>query len=865
MAERPLLVLPEPATAGRALRTPNPARPQRLTPTSQQRRLGQRLDELDAAFEARRISLQANTAGLIPEDVLVLETVGSVEDFFKAVARIEGMEFLGEVDDNDIPPDADFTLEGSSGRAATLVGKAYLVFSSQSAFQQLRRLWQLWQKGEGFPYGTTKWRDLFSQLHDIRPWSVQDRLNDTGVLSDWQSRLELGTEQIPCEIELWFRSDTQQRIKAAEQVRFHAQELGGAVLSEAVLPDIHYHALAVQLPIASVQSILDRDQRGAISLIQMGEIQFVRASGQVSGRIALEEAQPLAQSLEAPLPSPEARVALLDGLPLQAHRALAGRLRIDDPDGFETSYPAQSRLHGTAMASLIIWGDLHSLGDPIHQALYVRPILKPLEPDFNERSGEGVLIVDLIHRAVRRMFDGDGTEPPAAPQVVAINLSIGIKERPFDGTMSPLARLLDWLAWRYKILFLISAGNYFNKPVALSRPWAELRGLSIEEKQSEVLRAVLEDARHRRLLSPAESINGLTVAALHHDDDPALLRANWLNPSPLGHPSIVNAQGPGYRRSVKPEILASGGRVALSEPVPGSAVTLSFPDVDSYSPGHLVATASAIPGDLTATVATRGTSNATAMMTRTAAQLLPVLNDLGQEVRGEVLTQVPDAVWIKAMLLHGARWGGMATELLARAGPAIPSRRATEYLTHLLGFGRVENWRSLAECTPLRVTALSGGQLAKDQGAEHRFPLPPQLSGKRGLRRLVVTLAWVSPVNPRQHRWRKAQLWFESPNSKLTIGTKKHLKRSGPDWHAVQRGTVQHEVFEGQKAAAFVDGDDIVILVSCREDAIGLTGEVPYALVVTLEVAEDIGVDDIYTEIRDRVRSRLRVQERVGA
>jgi hypothetical protein len=57
-----------------------------------------------------------------------------------------------------------------------------------------------------------------------------------------------------------------------------------------------------------------------------------------------------------------------------------------------------------------------------------------------------------------------------------------------------------------------------------------------------------------------------------------------------------------------------------------------------------------------------------------------------------------------------------------------------------------------------------------------------------------------------------------------------------------------------------VDGEDVVIRVSCREDAPGLTGAVPYALAVTLEVAEGIVVD-VYTEVRDRVRQRLQVQE----
>jgi hypothetical protein len=155
------------------------------------------------------------------------------------------------------------------------------------------------------------------------------------------------------------------------------------------------------------------------------------------------------------------------------------------------------------------------------------------------------------------------------------------------------------------------------------------------------------------------------------------------------------------------------------------------------------------------------------------------------------------------------------------------------------------------------VTALSGGSLSAEAGSLHRFPLPPSLSGKQGWRSLTVTLAWFSPIHTLNERWRRAHLWFKSPDSKLKIGSKAQLERSGADYHAVQRGTLQHEVFEGEKVSAFVDGDTMTIHVSCREDAGPLTESIPYALAVTLEVDPSIG--EIYSEIRDRIEIRERV------
>lgn len=867
MAERPLLILPEPATAARAKKGGGGGGPAPLGHARQQQRLGPRLNELEAAFEAKRLAIQTTAAGLVPEDVLVLETAGTVDEFFKAASKIDGLEFLTEYDEDDIPPNDDFFVK-TKGTRKGYRGRVYLMLANQQAFRQLVNLWNTWQRGEAFQHKLTKWRDVFALLRDIRPWSIRDRLEETGVLDDWRDRLKWGHENIPCEIELWFRANEEQRAASSTAVRARVKELGGEIVSEATVPEIHYHGLAVRLPITAVQYLLDEGRRQSVALVQAEQIQFFRASGQMAGRITVDDVPPILNLPDEPLPDPEAPpvVALLDGLPLQSHRTLAGRLSVDDPDDFAADYEARFRLHGTAMASLIVWGDLHTPGEPIPQRLYVRPIMQPLsQPGWDdlppeERVSEGLLIVDLIHRAVRRMFEGEGNIPATAPNVAVINLSIGIADRPFEGTMSPLARLLDWLSWRYKVLFLVSAGNH-GRAVNLDRPWSEVSTSSADVLQQHVVKAIAADARHRRLLSPAEGMNVLTVGATHEDGDTATLRPNWVDPAASGFPSPINAQGQGYKRSVKPDVLAPGGRVALVKPMLDAATELALPRV-AYGPGQLVATPGRTAGDVSATVRNRGTSNATAIMSRAAAFLVPILAELRESESGDALDRVAESLWLKVLLVHGARWGRAGEAYQEILKTPVNSNKLAEYLTRLLGFGRVD-LDAVRECTATRVTALAGGTLAVDAGAEHRFPLPPSLSGKRGWRRLVVTLTWLTPIHPLSHRWRRAHVWFSSPQSKLSVGSNKHLERRGADWQAVQRGTVQHEVFEGQKAAAFVDGDEIVIHVSCREDAAVLANAVPYALAVTLEVDEAIGID-IYSEVRQRVQNKLRVTAAVA-
>jgi hypothetical protein len=450
---------------------------------------------------------------------------------------------------------------------------------------------------------------------------------------------------------------------------------------------------------------------------------------------------------------------------------------------------------------------------------------------------------------VRRLFEGDGVEPPVAPQISVIDLSIGIRDRLFDGAMSPLARLVDWLAWKYKVLFIVSAGNHSHDIEVAVQPHA----ITPEALQAEVIRAVAADARSRRLLPPAEAINVVTVGAVHRDASVCATPPNTILPFvDDGLPSIINAQGMGYRRAIKPEVLLPGGRVVLRQALAARPATALSVLTQAHPPGQRVAAPGQQSGDLSYTWHTRGTSNASALASRAASELHDVLDVLHDEPGGELIDTLPRAVWLKALLVHSASWGGAGQVLDQILRTKQNSRQFKEYITRLLGYGCIDASR-VRECARHRVTVLGGGSLSADQGHLHRFPLPPSLSGQRGWRRLIITLAWFTPINTAHQSWRRADLWFTPPADRLRVA------RQQAEWRAVQRGTVQHEILEGDKAVAFVDGDSLEILVSCRADAGSLEDAVPYALVVTVEVAPEIDIN-IYNEVRVRVDgARVRV------
>ena len=856
MPERPLLILPSPGNPiERRKKSPGFPRFHKPNRQRQTERLSPRFDALQRALETRRAKLHAEGHGIVPEEVVVLETVGTVEGFIRGVEKIQGMEWLGELEDEDIPPDDDFfALDSKKKRQPEkmLRGRLFMIFTSQEALRQMLSLWAMWQSNQNLPHGLRSWRKLFEQLRDVRQWGVRDRLIETGVIHDWKERIDHGQEVVPCEVELWFRLTPEQRRTTSSRVSRIVSDLEGRVVQEAVIEEISYHALLIHLPIRAIRTLLE-DAEQDTELVQCEQIQFFRASGQMAAVLSDDDSLRDEAPLDGTSPAGSPVIALFDGLPLQAHRRLAGRLIVDDPDDFESEYPAGDRRHGTGMASLILHGDLAADEESLERPLYVRPILQPDSRDWRSRQEtvpEDTLVVDLLHRAVRRLYEGEGNEAPVAPDVVVINLSIGIPDRPFDGSMSPLARLLDWLAWHYQVLLVVSAGNHAHR-IELPLARDELASIAPEELQTQIVHAVAEDARFRRLLSPAEAMNVLTVGATNEDASIGAPPPRWRHPFVDERlPSPINAQGMGYRRTIKPDLLAPGGRIVVQEYLGSTQASLSIYG-GALAPGQTVAAPGGSAGEINAAWHARGTSNATALVSRGAALLYDVFDELRDELGGETIDVVPRSVWLKALLAHGTSWSSAGSILSEILRTQQNSRKFKEYLTRLLGYGSVDVER-VRKCTAFRVTAVSGGHLAQDESRHHRFPLPPSLSGQRSNRRLIITLAWLTPINPRHQSWRRADLWFAPPKEALRVD------RQQADWQAVQRGTLQHEILEGTKAAVYTDKTNLDIQVSCRSDAGVLEEEVPYALVTTLEISEEIGIP-IYDEIRLRVREQVRV------
>ncbi len=855
----PLLVFPRPTQADRAKRQSGFPRITRPSPSDQATRLVPQFRRLQDALNSKRLALQDSTLGIMPEQVLVLETIGPVDRFINAVRRIPGLEWLADYDLPDIKPEHGFSVEGRPGKS--LSGQLFLVMTDMRALQELQSLFDTWKDDPSveFRRGLAPFKAAFECLRSIRPWDVQDRLQDTGIVEDWAFRLEYEPEFIPFEIELWHRSTRNQRQAAERRIRSEIESLGGSVVQQCAIPDIAYHGMLGRLPPVQIQRMIDRQREGTsnIRLLACDEIMYVRPVGQCAVRVfePVHSLPALEQERPVPPPAVSPVAALFDGLPLTRHDVLDGRVLVDDPDGYEETYEATDRFHGTTMASLICHGDLGKQGTSLATPLYVRPIMKPARtPEGSvERIPDDVLPVDLLHRAMRRMYEQEGDKAPAAPTVRIVNLSIGDRGRPFLREMSPWARLLDWLSWKYTVLFVVSAGNCMDD-IDLDVSTEALLARSQDDIERKVVSAITSDTRNRSILSPAEAINVITVGAAHEDQSGPAGKP-YADPfSSSDMPSLVSRHGPGYRRGLKPEILVSGGKQVIRSKVPmRTNRTFSLPS-SMHAPGQAVS----VPGrtgDLSEVAYTRGTSNAAALTTRSAVQLQQLLQDIRATSNGLPPSRY-DVVLTKALIVHSASWGHAESVYDSVLRPRHGGYVVRERIGRFLGYGKVDFGRARS-CTERRVTVLGFGELDDGQADQFALPIPLDLTTTSARRRLTVTLAWITPVVCTRSQYRVAHLWFRADGRIVD-------ERMFADRHAVQRGTVQHEVFVGTGVLPPTDAEEVVdIAVNCRKDAADIPTTIRYGLAVTLEVTEAVGVP-IYQEVRKLLGVRARVQGHRG-
>lgn len=841
MPERPLLRLPEPNTArrgnapgGAGLQTPG------LSPDRQRSRaeVGSRFERLRSFLRTpSTVALQPTDDDIAPERAIVFEIARDIDGFLRAAQRI-GMEYLTE-EESEAPSDDDF---GEGGRL-------YMVMPSLRSMEQLLRLWEVWCSDGEFERGLTPWRDVFQYLREVRPWGPQDRL-PSQTRAYVQERLQQEPdENVILEVEFFYRASAEDRERGFANFITSIGDLGGAIISRAVIEDIRYDGALVGITVAGARHLLDEPDQ---DLAGINEVMYLCPQAMASV-VTFDSGGGEGES-EPPSELLPPIAALFDGLPIQGHDLLQARLELDDPDGLEDQGVVSVRSHGTQMASLILHGDLNRGEPPIPRRLYVRPVMLVVRTAHGdeEQFPSDRLLIDLIHQAVIRLCEG----PNQRPNIFIINMSLGDRNRPYAGRISAWAKLLDFLAHKYRLLFFVSAGNIMEPiPLNTFTTVTSFEQATCEER----LRAIVEAWRAKRatrsLLSPGEALNPLTVGAWHNDGSLHEFQAPLaIDPFPSNDlPNLSSGLGPGHRRCIKPDLYIDGGR----EPVRymSDADTLKLtPSENLRNLGVSAAAPDPAGRSNRFRSSLTGTSAATALATRAAIQIFDLATS--RESEGPLHDMPPEyrAVVVKALMMHGTRWN--ANQLLFDQVPPRTDRHEhhKQILAQLLGYGRAEVSRSL-ECLSERATLVGFGDIEKDGAAVYELPLPPALSGSLAYRAVTFTVAWLSPINVRHRAYRTAHLSVRRVDDDLGLAVSR--SRFQPSHNAVQRGTVFHERYEGEEAAGFVDGATFRFQVECRSQAGALSDPVPYGIAVSLEVGVDTGID-VYSEIRTRLQVRPR-------
>ena len=833
MPERPLIIMPKPTSR----RRPRGHGGGSLPPAPLMNEA--RKKTFDEKFDA---AINLISTGVESEAVLVIETIGKIQDIQNAASRISGLEWLAEVDRDEIEIVDDwYSSEEEIAKAKKAGGRLYLMSSNAECLREVKRLWDQYKPNLELDYGYGKWAKLFEYLHDVRYWNEHDRLAATGVLDYFRDEVKTKRDSgssIFFDIELHFRKNNNDADAAERKVRQSVEEINGVVLTATRIEQIGFHAMKISCPVGGVDVIAQNwdnaNKTNRPRITSISPIKYLRpVPQQLSASTEIVDVPMNLPSVDI-TDKPQV-IALLDGYPMANHQWLDSWLVIDDLNGFFGDYEPHQMKHGTMMASLICHGDFNNPErKSLDRQIRVVPIMRPEESSNGklEKIPPVEFPEDVVERAVRHMLN---ETDDAKRSVRVINLSIGNLDRIFAGEMSSWARLLDWLSWEYKVLFVVSAGNY-RENITIPD--------DADSFFENTIKQMAKSSRIRKILSPAESMNSVTVGAINADHFSVTMNDARVNL--LGERKIAaeySRLGGGYRKSIKPEILVAGGRQMYVEENRATGLLELRKDVRLDSPGQMAASVPVKSGETNRASYSRGTSNAAALTTHAAGLIYEVIDELRSNESG-LIPENYDALLIKALLVHGAGWRGM-DEYLQVLKNDVNSRKFRRYIAQYLGYGAADFSRVM-ECTASRVTTLGFDNITTDENHLFSLPIPPACKGIHY--NLIVTLAYFTPINPFHFNYRVAKVFFECP---LSGGN-----RQDTDFQQVRGGTVQHEIFDMDS----IDDESVEITIQCDADAAKkLDGEIPYALALTLDAEQETDID-IYNEIKAGIEQRVPTQ-----
>lgn len=790
----------------------------------------------------------------------MIELRGRVEEF-EAAARALGFEWLtSEYDDGSSSDAEDEEEDNKEGVGATFL---YLTMPTLKGLDTLLARWRGFKAGNLPSKEDRVWWALFGHLQDVRVWSAKDRIDPS--IESYVEMMLSGDPDTPVvmEVDLWYRNEAERRDRALSTLLELLAEVGGELLDFCSIPEISYQAALVRVPAGIARRLAQRDGK----LANADEIMTIRPQSLYEADAGIA-ATPKLPSVHPSRSGGTSHIAaILDGYPVQGHETLGARIAIHEVDIKGRQVPVSARRHGTAMASLVVHGDLHEPLPALNNPVVVVPVLTASANGKAETTPPGKLPIGVIHRAVKSLIAGLDGKEASFPDVVLINHSICDKYAPFVRRPTPWAVLLDHLSYAHGILFVVSAGNIDSSfPVPVFPDKRSFDAATSTEREARILQAIEQAKGRRGILSPAESINALTVGALHGDGGTPVPQG-IVDPYPsVPMTNICSALGFGVRRGIKPDLVEFGGRQAVVvSQEPNSVAIRGFQSVHM---GQMVASPDP-SGNLQKVSLSSGTSNAAALVTRAGIVIAQAVSEIYAADRIIWLRLPTRAVILKALLAHGARWGAVGTMLEKTYPPSFELRgqhhRRRETITKFLGYGQPQP-ELVISGDQSRITLLGADTIKHDDLHEYRIPLPSAMIGTRDVRRVVITLAWSAPISVTTDTYRGVGLKIVNLDGKKSFwdGVERTLQ---PNAKSTERGTLIHLVLEGKKKVkALADPRGFFVGVQAFASRTQFQdAEVPYALAITLEMAQSQRSAGLYAEVRDKIQERTRARGRARA
>lgn len=573
-----------------------------------------------------------------------------------------------------------------------------VVFATEEGLAKFQEhLNKLGVSGESLTY-----KQVLTAIEGIDSWSAEDRMS-------WalQNKGMPQTQTFSLDVELWPYHTANHPVRLTTHTNFEAwlAGIGARQIDRINLDSLLMYRVDVNQEQAD--QLLDHRDVRLVDLIPQTGISFPQLNRDIA-ELPLNILAPHADA---------ARVCILDSGINTNHpllRCAIGESHsfVRDQDEFDEAG------HGTAVAGIVLYGDVEACDQSnywhpafwLFNAKVMRKCEHSDEAVFDEHSVETTLTNAIEH------FIDLGCR--------IFNLSLGNSNAPYDGMhVRGLAYILDVLARKHNVLFVVSTGNFrgsMDPPVPVNS-WREEYPEYLLNSQSVII-------------DPAPALNVLTVGSVaRHNatvDSQKYPDIHQLSPASESQPSPFTRHGPSVKGALKPDLVAPGGNLA-------SPMRRDGEQWDPSTRGLGVLTLNNAFQGNTVFKEISGTSFSAPYVTHLA---------------GRLLNEYPEASanLLRAMLVNHAYFPAEVESTFSdEMKKAYHKDKATwqrEIARDVGGYGQISDndlFRSSDHC----VVLMCEEAIERDSSQFYELPLPPSfLRASRGQRELSITLAYTPAV-----------------------------------------------------------------------------------------------------------------------